>query len=159
MILDGWGQTGGEWKYFTADDMAPRDLERQLQLAQLAVEVFRNGDWRAASIRAIPLFEQTSKLEIAHLREQAKQLRGPAEKAYRDMGEKLEGALVAVKEAEAFVREQRERVNAAELRLKEATAKAKAMEREAESLQRHLDKRLALHDASTSPKTPETVTA
>ena len=161
MQISGWGVTGGEWKDFTDDELAARmdaaraaqTLDMWLNDPQTYVEVFRNGDWRPASIRAVPLWEHASKLEIAKIEGQAAQLRKTAGKAYEEQATILEAALLAVKEAEARVREQRERVAAAETQKKAVISQAKKLEGEAASKKKDFDKRIAMFDAATSPKT------
>jgi hypothetical protein len=165
MQMEGWGVSGGEWEELTDDDIqekfpdrAASVLDTLLNDHQMYVEIERNGGWRPASIRTLPMWQHASTLEITNLEQQAEQLRRQAGNAYRAQGELLEQALRAVKEAEDRLREQRVRVDAGEERLKADTSKAKKLEAEAASKRRDLGKRLAVSDAASSPA-PEPIPA
>ena len=89
-------------------------LDLWLNDPQRYVEVFRNGDWRAASYREVPLAQRTRELGLDRLVGQAEDLRnraavrlearrvavGPAEEAVKAAKAALEAAQAAVVDAE-----------------------------------------------------------
>lgn len=167
MSMDTQGAPTGAWVEFSDDEMAERygaaKLPELFNLfltdPQQYTEVWRNDGWRPASIRVLPLWQRASEMEIIRVTNEAARLRRQAGDAYREQGALLEATLLAVKEAEDRLREQRTRVTAAEEQMKSDIATVKKLESSAASKRKDLDKRLAMLDASTSPKTAEPVTA
>jgi hypothetical protein len=150
----------GVWEEFDTDDLekrfgaarAAQTIQQHRVSPEASLQVFRNGDWRDHSERAIPQWQKASELELETLRRHADTLRGMPRLRYTQQAEALERALERVKQAEDRVREQKGRVDEAEVALKEADALAKKAEGEAARKRRELDRRLKAHDLAGDPE-------
>lgn len=96
---------------------------------ELYVEVLRNGGWRAASYREVPLAQRTRELEIERLAGQAEDLRSRA-------AVKLEGRRAAVGPAEEAVKAAKAALEAAQAAVVEAEKDTEAAEKAARKVER-----------------------